>query len=56
MKNKVLDPVTIKYIAGLENENNLQERLIKNQKEMIHMLEEENTALREQLEKLLKLK
>ena len=54
MKKRVLDPLTIRYIAGLEHENQIQDLLIKEQQKMIELLEKENTALQEHIAEFMK--
>lgn len=54
MKKQVLDPLTIRYIAGLEHENQIQAFLIKEQQKMIELLEKENTALQEHIAEFMK--
>lgn len=54
MKKQVLDPLTIRYIAGLEHENQIQDLLIKEQQKMIELLEKENTALQEHIAEFMK--
>ena len=54
MKKQVLDPLTIRYIAGLEHENQIQALLIKEQQKMIELLEKENTALQEHIAEFMK--
>lgn len=53
MKKHALDPLTIKYITGLEHENMLQDRLIKEQQVMIELLDKEILSLQEQIKELI---
>jgi hypothetical protein len=50
---KQMDPVIAQYIEGLLRENRLQDQLIKQLEKLVGVLDEENAALRSQMEELL---